>query len=103
RDTEEGRRAQLEYADYWYRDKFYGGAASPHRAVVGVQSVVASKKNTVLRLKYAQTFQNIEVEAGERFLLYPRFTDFITDKVVKFLEQLDEGDSALFLDLLQDS
>jgi DNA replication ATP-dependent helicase Dna2 len=102
RDNEEGRRAQLEYADYWYREKFYGGAASPHRAVVGVQSVVASKKKTILRSKYAQAFQNVEVEAGERFLLYPRFTDFITDKVVKFLERLDKGDSGLFLELLQE-
>src|SRR5205814_850434 len=68
RDSEEGRRAQVEYADYWYRDKFYGGAASPHRAVVGVQSVVSSKKSTVLRLKYARTFPNTDAEAGHRFL-----------------------------------
>ena len=39
RDSDEGRRAQVEYADYWYRNKVYGGPDSPHRAVVGVVEV----------------------------------------------------------------
>src|SRR5207249_2920782 len=42
RDSEEGRRAQVEYADYWYRNKFHGGPDSPHRAVAGVEAVHTS-------------------------------------------------------------
>src|SRR5262249_14859212 len=57
RDSEEGRRAQVEYADYWYRNKYHGGPDSPHRAVVGVQEVTAAGGVSVLRLKYARPFK----------------------------------------------
>ena len=46
RDSDEGRRAQVEYADYWYRNKYHGGPDSPHRAVVGVQEVVTDADGT---------------------------------------------------------
>jgi hypothetical protein len=103
RDSEEGRRAQGEYADYWYRNNYYGGPDSPHRAVVGVQEVSASARGkTVLHLKYARPFQGDPPARGERFLLYERFTDFTTDSVVKFLEALDGMEGGRFLDLLRD-
>ncbi|MBL8797965.1 MAG: AAA family ATPase [Planctomycetia bacterium] len=102
RDNEAGRRAQLEYADYWYRGKPYGGSAHIARAIVGVQQVLALPNgNRRLLLKYAQPFQGDPPLAGERFLLYPRFTDFTTDPVVKFLELLDRTGSGLLQQLLQ--
>ncbi|MBI1914815.1 MAG: hypothetical protein HYS12_08765 [Planctomycetes bacterium] len=55
RDSEEGRRAQVEYADYWYRNKFHGGPDSADRAVVGVQRVcTTSRDEGVLSLSYAR-------------------------------------------------
>lgn len=102
RDNEEGRRAQIEYADYWYRNKMYG-PDSPHRAVVGVQDVKTGRDGrTVLRLTYARPFKGDALARGERFLLYPRFTDFTTDRIVRFLEGLDTTGGGLFLSLLRD-
>lgn len=101
-DNEEGRRAQVEYADYWYRNKVYGGPESPHRAVVGVQGISTQADGTaILRLNYGRNFEGEPPKHGDRFLLYERFTDFTTDGVVRFLEQLDRSGGGLFLDLLR--
>ena len=103
RDNDDGRRAQIEYADYWYRNKFHGGPQSPHRAIAGVQGVSTSANGTTsLRLSYSSQFKGDGPARGERFLLYPRFTDFTTDPLVRFLEGLDAGGSGLFLQLLRD-
>jgi hypothetical protein len=107
RDTEEGRRAQLEYGDYWYRNKVHGGPDSPHRAVVGIEQVFTADDGVRLRLHYARPFKNNPPRPGERFLLYQRFTDFTTDGLVGFLEELDrttgddKGPGSLFLKLLR--
>jgi hypothetical protein len=100
RDSEEGRRAQVEYGDYWYRNKVHGGPDSPHRAVVGVAEVTTADGKTLLRLSYARPFQDNPPLRDERFLLYQRFTDFTTDGVVKFLERLDGAGGGLFRELL---
>ncbi len=102
RDSEEGRRAQVEYADYWYRKKAYGGPDSPHRAIVGVEEVRSGTDGRYrLRLKYARPFRDSPPARGERFLLYPRFTDFTTDRIVRFLEDLDGAGDTFFTDLLR--
>jgi hypothetical protein len=69
--------------------------------VVGIADVTRNKEALLLRLNYAQPLQATVAQRGERFLLYQRFTDFNTDKVVRFLESLD-GEEGLFLELLQD-
>jgi hypothetical protein len=89
RDSDEGRRAQVEYADYWYRNNPRGGPDSPHRAVVGIAGVSTVGGRTRLQLAYARPLQGTTAKPGERFLLYQRFTDFTTDAIVKFLEELD--------------
>jgi DNA replication ATP-dependent helicase Dna2 len=108
RDNDEGRRAQVEYADYWYRNKIYGGPDSPHRAIVGLTAIHTTAAGaTRLRLEYARKFKNNPPKAGERFLLYQRFTDFTTDPIVGFLEKLDhatengEGPARLFVRMLR--
>jgi hypothetical protein len=104
RDSDEGRRAQVEYADYWYRNKPAGGPDSPHRAIVGVSEVFTGAGTTRLQLSYARPFQGHPPRRGERFLLYQRFTDFTTDSVVRFLEELDQDPAAArrFTQLLRD-
>ncbi len=104
RDSEEGRRAQVEYADYWYRSKIYGGPDSPHRAIVGIDRVTTASEaqaglpagahagvRTMLRFAYARPFKNNPPRQGESFLLYQRFTDFTTDGLVKLMGELDAG------------
>ncbi len=108
RDDEEGRRAQVEYSDYWYRNKFHGGPAqrSPGRRRRRHRSDRTSGETT-LRLSYAQALQGTPPRRGERFLLYQRFTDFTTDRIVKFLEDEDRvrsqpgAEEGLFLRLLR--
>ncbi|HWG47169.1 MAG TPA: AAA domain-containing protein [Gemmataceae bacterium] len=107
RDNDDGRRAQVEYADYWYRNKLHGGPDSPHRVVVGVEDIHTAARGAVrLRLHYVRPFKDGTPSHGERFLLYQRFTDFTTDPIVRFLEELDQatdgddGPAALFLQLL---
>jgi DNA replication ATP-dependent helicase Dna2 len=109
RDSDDGRRAQVEYADYWHRNKIHGGPDSPHRAIVGIEDVYTTAKGSVrLRLHYARNFKDGTPRAGEPFLLYQRFTDFTTDPLVRFLEELDQathgggdGPASLFLQLLR--
>jgi hypothetical protein len=103
RDSDEGRRAQLEYADYWYRNKMHGGPDSPYRTIVGIESIHTTRQGgTMLRLSYARPFKEDVPARGERFLLYQRFTDFTTDNVVGFLEEMDRaGSGGLFLQMLQ--
>ena len=102
-DDEDGRRAQIEYADYWYRNKFHGGPQNPHRAVVGVDAVsTTAGGTTVLRLNTSSKFKGEGPARGERYLLYPRFTDFTTDPLVRFLEGLDAAGGGLFRELLRD-
>lgn len=110
-DTAEGRRAQVEYADYWYRNKSYGGPDSPHRAIVGIDAIQRFARNlsgrTVLRLAFARPFKDNPPRPGERFLLYQRFTDFTTDNLVQLLTELDSeldeqsARECLFLKLLE--
>jgi hypothetical protein len=102
RDCDEGRRAQIEYGDYWYRNKMHGGPDSPYRAIVGISEVHTDGRGTTrLRVNYTRPFQDSPVERGERLLLYKRFTDFTTDSLVQFLEELDaQAEPSLFLDLL---
>jgi len=89
RDSEEGRRAQMEYADYWYRNKHHGGPTHAHRAVVGVQAVQTRVGVTTLELSYPQPLKDNLPRPGQSFLLYQRFTDFTTDRLVRFLEECD--------------
>jgi hypothetical protein len=104
RDDDAGRRAQVEYADYWYRNKPAGGPESPHRAVVGVADVHTVAGRQRLRLSYARPLRDCPPRRGERFLLYQRFTDFTTDAVVRFLEELDKHQNVAqrFTKLLRD-
>ena len=107
RDDEDGRRAQVEYSDYWYRNKYHGGSATVHRAVVGISAIHSDADGTTLRLKYGQGFKGTPPQRGERFLLYERFTDFTTDRIVRFLEDEDrvygapDAEEGLFLRLLR--
>jgi len=108
RDNDDGRRVQVEYADYWYRNKVHGGPSNPHCAVVGVEDIHTTASGAVrLRLHYARPFKDGTPSHGEHFLLYQRFTDFTTDPLVRFLEELDratdagDGPAALFLQLLR--
>jgi hypothetical protein len=105
RDSDQGRRAQLEFKDYDNRTRRYC-KQSPHLALVSLVQVAPDEVTGFprrLRLNYATAFQGATPQRGERFQLHPRFMDYTTDPVIRFLEELDDEGGGLFLRLLRDS
>jgi len=102
-DDEDGRRTQLEYRDYLWRARAWGGNSHPNRAVVGIQAVQTDELGfpTQLTVAYTKPFADAQPEEGDRLLLYQRFTDYTTDRVVAFLRDHVTSDS-LFLRMLRD-
>jgi hypothetical protein len=103
RDTVQGRRAQLEFNDYAYRAKPHGGKAAPDRAVVGLAQVVEDDQSVPrrVRVSYSTAFLGEAPRSGERFQLHPRYTDFTSDPIIDFLEELDQEGATLFHELLR--
>lgn len=100
RADDDGWRAQVEYADYPYRNQFHGGPEHAHRAIVGIEQLQTVAGTTMLDLKITRPFKGAAPRRGELFVLVPRFIDFTTDPVLRYLTALD-GSPNLFLDLLR--
>jgi hypothetical protein len=104
RDTDAGRKAQLEFKDYANRRRPHC-KQSPHLSLVSVERLdqdTATGFPRHVRVHYATAFQGQPPQRGERFLLLPRYLDYTTDPVIEFLEELDEEGGGLFLPLLRD-
>ncbi len=108
-EGDQGRKAQLEYRDYACRARLWQGKPQTHLAVVGVSEIERDRLGEPRRLtvEYAKPFADSSPAPGSRFLLYPRFTDFTTDGIVRFLQDYGStmqrlGESELFLRLLRD-
>jgi hypothetical protein len=103
RDTDAGRRAQLEFRDYALRDKAWMKVAQD-LAMVAVAEVQPDAEGfpRVLRLEKAPSFAGSAPVPGERFQLHPRYIDYNTDRVIGYLEELDQAGEGLFVHLLRD-
>lgn len=104
-EDEHGRRAARSFPDYYARANAVRWIKQhPHRAVVNVPDVCLDEYGSPeeVRIGYFKEFQDREIRAGERFLLYPRFSDYTTDRVISFLQGLDQSDPGLFRRLLDD-
>lgn len=102
RSTAAGRRAQLEFRDYGNRDKMYM-KPSPHLALVSVAGVDEDANGPRrVRVRYATKFEMQPPAPGELVHLQPRYTDFNSDRVIAFLQQLDADGGGLFLPLVRD-
>lgn len=90
RDSKEGRLAQMSFFDYWYRAQPYA-AKNPHRAITSVSSVISDSLGFAQKLVLSSPplLNDEQPRKGERFLLYPRFMDYNSEKVVAFLKTLD--------------
>jgi DNA replication ATP-dependent helicase Dna2 len=98
RDSPAGRRGQLEFQDYYYRDR-WGAKPHPDRSVATVLRVKCDRLNFPRSIKFKCSFDP-PPQDGERFLLYERFTDFNTEKVVNHLQYVDRVGHGLFLDVV---
>jgi DNA replication ATP-dependent helicase Dna2 len=109
RDNDAGRRAQLEFKDYYYRNypssENYGPKPADHLAIVSVKDDPTTDDLGFvrgLRLKAAKNFVAGPPQRGERFLLYPRFQDYNADRIIDFLQECDTAGGGLFLQVLRD-
>lgn len=105
-DTVVGRKAQLDYPDFRLRAAPFRMRPSPHRALVTLEHVLErDARGGVQRVhvKLVRVFKPAgALEHHKRFVLYPIFTDFTSDKVIAFLRSLDERAShSLFLSLVE--
>ena len=93
RDDDEGRRAQIQYNDFYYRNAFWGGGRkSAHVAVVKLLSVTLDDTSATVSMqcKYTRDFDGYKPRSGDRFLLYERFSNALMDRNIAVLEALEQ-------------
>lgn len=98
----DGERAQMAYDDHRFRRAPFAPRGSVRLAAV--MSVTTDRAKGLIRAVELSLRTNREQPAfvkGDRAVLHPRFTDYTSDRVLKRLQELDEGGSA-FLTLLRD-
>ncbi|MDG1480100.1 MAG: AAA family ATPase [Myxococcota bacterium] len=101
-DDSAGREAQLRYADHSNRKDWSGGQThSEHRMVVKIPAVETDDMGRTTRIQVTATRKWLKPVSGQRYLLYPRHTDFTTGNVIDFLASL-EGARSLLVSLLRD-
>ncbi|QQS52903.1 MAG: AAA family ATPase [Candidatus Competibacteraceae bacterium] len=102
-DDDYGRLAQLRFPDYYCRDKSYYGKKSPHRAIVGIEKVGTDSAGIpqTLQVAWSQEFSTGFAEAGQRYVMHPRFIDYNTDRVIRWLVSLDRSGPQLLVTSLQ--
>jgi DNA replication ATP-dependent helicase Dna2 len=108
-DTPEGERAQLSFDDHRHRAAFWLGGGGAGRAglvrlasVEGVELDAGTGRCARATVVVRGGKDQPPLPAGERLLLYPRFTDFTSDRVVQRLEALDDAEEGDFARLLHD-
>lgn len=110
RDNDAGRRAQLEFKDYSYRNypssENFGPKPADNLAIVGIKDDPTTDELGFVRglhLKPGKNFASGPPQHGERFLLYPRFQDYNADRIIDFLQDCDSAGGGLFLQVLRDT
>ena len=98
RDTQQGRRAQIQYNDFYYRNEFWGGGRrSPHVAIAKVTRVEQDEWGAVVAIdcSLARPFEGPAPVPGQPFLLYERFSNSLMDRNIAVLEALEQRESDL--------
>ena len=92
RDSDAGRRGQLGFRDYYYRDKPYA-KLPPGVGLVSLPRLEGDPdgRPTRVAVKFHGAFDPPPA-AGERFRLHPRYVDFNSDRVIGHLRAVVVGD-----------
>ncbi len=90
-DDDAGRDALLEFNDYAHRASFWGPPTGPSLAIVAIGDVDTDALGRALRIRVRPTHASSLplLEPGQRCVLFPRFTDFSTDRLAAFLARGD--------------
>ena len=102
-DSDEGRRARLQYPDYTNRNRMWVPKNVP-LALASVTNVegTAERPNIALHLDLRASSTMPELVSGRTYLLGPRMTDYTTDHVVAALHEMDAEADPVFVRLLED-
>ncbi len=93
RDNDEGRRAQIQYNDFYYRNAYWGGGRKhDHVAVMKVTEVQKDEMGATTSLKgsFTRAFDGYTPGKGDAFLLYERFSNALMDRNIAVLEALEQ-------------
>lgn len=101
-DTEEGERAQMAYDDYARRKQLFSTKDVQIARVVDKTVDPRSGLVTELTLERGGSAGGPAIVRGARFALARRVTDFISDRIVARVRDIDADDGADFLALLRD-
>ncbi len=102
-DDAGGRLAQLRFPDYYARDKRFYGRQSPHRALVSIETVSTDEAGIpeFLKVDWNQKFSAGLAKVGQRYVMHPRFVDYNTDRVIRWLIDLDRSSPESLISFLQ--
>lgn len=101
RDNDAGRRGQLGFRDYAYRNKPYG-KMPPGAGLVSLAAVEEDAVGRPVRVTIKVPKDFVPPVPGERFRLHPRYMDFNSDRVIEYLRAVDQAGGGLFLALVTD-
>ena len=97
-DCESGRRARLAFDDFAYRNRSW---APKHLDLALARVAQVNDDGTLeIHLKGGEAFN--APERGDACLLEPRFSDWLSDRLVGELDQMDSEDDPWFLRLVAD-
>ena len=97
RDDHVGRREQIQYNDFYYRNQYWGGGRkNSHVAVIKITAAQQNDTGATLSFdaKFSRDFDNNPTKKGEKFLLYERFSDMLMDRNIAVLEALEKRPSS---------
>ena len=103
--TTDGRAASRSFPDFYARGPgVYRLKNHPSRGVVKLNTVTHDPLGAPIELKvgFVKPLAESAMSPGDRYLLYERFSDYTTDRLIDFLSKLDDAPPGLFRDLLDD-
>lgn len=99
---EAGERAQMTYDDYKHRRSLVPSGQVRLAGIIGKEIDEASGRITHLHLKIKYQGDQTRFQTEDQAALHPRFTDFISDRIIDRLGELDIQPDNEFLRLLRD-
>lgn len=104
-DSPAGRLAQLSFDDEQHHATYpWKLPKHDHRAVIAVKRAHTDELGFTHQIEVSthKSFLNMTIEPGMRFLLYKRYSNGNTSRIVSFLQALDKQPLGLYRQLLHD-
>jgi hypothetical protein len=100
-DDEAGARAQLCFADYWYREQRW----VPKKCAVSfvaIEEMFAKGEERHVLLRTVSGSSSPQLAVGQNCLIYERYSDFTSRRILTTLHELDQQGENLFVSLISE-